>query len=214
MTEKEHMLNLIEAAGIIAVVRAESKQSAENIVKSLADGGIKMVEITMTVPGAISLIEYLAAKVNEDIVIGAGTVLDSETARTAILSGAEFIVSPGFDRKTVETCNRYNVLCTPGAMTVTEIINCLEAGASAVKLFPGSLLSPDYIKAVKGPLPQAKLIPTGGVSLDNLVQWINAGALAVGVGGELTRGATTGDYIAVTNQAKQFVEKLQVARGC
>lgn len=214
MTGKEQILSLIESAGIIAVVRAESKQSAENIVKSLAVGGIKMIEITMTVPGAIPLIEYLVAKKSEDIIIGAGTVLDSETARTAILAGAEFVVSPGFNRATVETCNRYNILCTPGAMTVTEIINCLEAGASAVKLFPGSLLGPDFIKAVKGPLPQAKVIPTGGVSLDNLDQWLKAGALAVGVGGELTRGAKTGDYAAVTDQARQFVNKVRAARGC
>jgi 2-dehydro-3-deoxyphosphogluconate aldolase/(4S)-4-hydroxy-2-oxoglutarate aldolase len=145
--------------------------------------------------------------------IGAGTVLDPETARTAILAGADFVVAPCLNPEVVRLCKRYDVLAMPGAMTVREIVECLEAGADLIKVFPGEVLGPRFIKAVRGPLPQARLVPTGGVALDNVGEWIRAGCVAVGVGGNLTAGARTGDYASVSAMARQLVERIHAARA-
>jgi len=147
------------------------------------------------------------------LILGAGTVLDSETARIAILAGASYIVSPCFNLETARLCNRYQVIYMPGCMTINEIVHAMEAGADVIKVFPGSAYGPDFIKAVKGPLPQAVLMPTGGVNLDNVGQWIKNGCVAVGVGSELTAGAKTGDYGLITETAKAFVNKVREARG-
>ena len=171
------------------------------------------MEITFTVPGAAGVIEHLAKKCSHDILLGAGTVLDPETARIAILAGAQFIVSPALNPETARLCNRYQIPYMPGAATICEVIEAMECGAEIVKVFPGEILGPPFVKAVKGPLPQAHLMPTGGVSLENVGQWINAGSVAIGVGGNLTAGAKTGDYASITKLARQFVEKIKEARA-
>ena len=201
--------------GLIAVVRADSEEQAVKIAAACAKGGVSALEITYTVPGATKVIERLAAEfgTSGEILIGAGTVLDSETARTAILAGASFIVSPYLNVDVVRICNRYDIPCTPGVMTIKEVVEALDAGAQVLKAFPGEVLGPAFIKAVRGPIPHAKLIPTGGVALDNVDKWIKAGCVAIGVGGNLTAGAKTGDYDSITATARQFVEKIAEARA-
>ncbi|AOY76065.1 bifunctional 2-keto-4-hydroxyglutarate aldolase/2-keto-3-deoxy-6-phosphogluconate aldolase [Clostridium formicaceticum] len=214
MIPKIETLNRITEAGIVAVVRAETGEIAEKIAKACIEGGIPAIEVTFTVPSAEKVIAALKEKFTKDeLIVGAGTVLDSETARVAILAGAEYIVSPAFDLETAKLCNRYQVPYMPGCMTITEIIKAMEAGADVIKVFPGSVYGPSVIKAIKGPLPQSVLMPTGGVSLDNVAEWIKNGCVAVGVGGELTGGAKTGDFQQITEVAKQFVEKIKEARG-
>jgi 2-dehydro-3-deoxyphosphogluconate aldolase/(4S)-4-hydroxy-2-oxoglutarate aldolase len=212
--EKVENLKRIIDCGIIAVVRAESSDQALKIAEACKDGGIQAIEITMTVPGAVDVITELAkAYPNQEILIGAGTVLDSETARTCILAGAEFIVSPCLNEDIITLTHRYGKIVMPGTYTVTEIIKALELGADVIKFFPGSLGGPDAIKAIRGPLPHAPICPTGGVSIDNVPDWIKAGAVAVGVGGQLTKGAKTGDYQSITDTAKQFIALIKEARN-
>lgn len=200
--------------GLVAVVRAENEEQALRIAEACFHGGVAALEITFTVPGADRAITRLAQEYGGgEILIGAGTVLDPETARIAILAGAQFLVSPCLNLDVIRTCNRYDIACTPGVMTVTEIVTALEAGALMVKAFPGEVLGINFVKAVRGPLPYAKLLPTGGVSLDNVDQWIKAGAAAVGVGGNLTAGAKTGDYASITRIAQEFIAKIRQARG-
>ena len=207
------VLSRIQECGLVAVVRAESAEQAEKIAEALAAGGVAAIEITLTVPGAIDVIKTLVAKYPSDkILIGAGTVLDPETARAAILAGAQYIVSPCLNVKTVELCNRYKIACMPGAMTLKETVEALEAGADMVKIFPGELFGPAVIKAFKGPLPHAPLMPTGGVNLENVADWIKAGSTAVGVGSTLTAGAKNGDYASITDLAKKIIERIQEAR--
>lgn len=214
MIPKIETLKRIMDVGIVAVVRAENEEKAEKIAQACIEGGIPAIEVTFTVPRADRVIESLKSKFTKDeLIVGAGTVLDSETARVAILAGAEYIVSPGFDLETAKLCNRYQIPYMPGCMTITEIIRAMEAGADVIKVFPGSAFGPDIIKAIKGPLPQAVLMPTGGVSLDNVDQWIKNGCVAVGVGGELTAGAKSGNYGLITETAKQFIEKIKQARN-
>jgi 2-dehydro-3-deoxyphosphogluconate aldolase / (4S)-4-hydroxy-2-oxoglutarate aldolase len=145
--------------------------------------------------------------------LGAGTVLDPETARIAILEGATYVVSPSLNLDTVRLCHRYRVACMPGVMTVTEVVAALESGAEIIKVFPGELAGPGFLKSVRGPLPQACLMPTGGVSVDNVAEWIAAGAVAVGAGSQLTAGAKTGDYEKITRTARQFVDAVKAARA-
>ncbi|HBE78470.1 MAG TPA: bifunctional 2-keto-4-hydroxyglutarate aldolase/2-keto-3-deoxy-6-phosphogluconate aldolase [Firmicutes bacterium] len=213
MEKKEQIVSKIKRGGLVAVVRAESTEQAFKITEACIAGGVAAIEITFTVPGAADLIKDLARKYNSgEIIIGAGTVLDSETARVAILAGAQYIVSPCLNVEMVKLCNRYQIACMPGAMTIKEVVECMEAGADIVKIFPGELFGSAIIKAVRGPLPQAAMMPTGGVSLDNVGEWIKAGAVAVGAGGTLTAGANKGDYESITTLAKQFIEKIQQCR--
>lgn len=212
--DKRMVLKKISDCGVVAVVRAENAEQAVKIADACAAAGIAALEITFTVPGAAEVIKKLAEVYNKgEIIVGAGTVLDPETARTAILAGAQYVVSPCLNVETVKLCNRYQVACMPGAMTIKETVECMEAGADIVKIFPGELFGPAIIKAIKGPLPQAVLMPTGGVSLENVGEWIKAGAVAVGVGGNLTAGAKKGDYQSITDIGRQFVEKVRQARG-
>lgn len=212
--DKELILTKICDVGIVAVVRATSGEAAKKITQACVDAGIAAIEITFTVPAAHKVIEEVAKTYPaEQIIVGAGTVMDSETARIAILSGAQYIVSPYFDADTVRLCNRYRVPCMPGAMTVKEVVEAMEAGADIIKLFPGDTMGPKMIKAIKGPIPQAKLLPTGGVDINNVGDWIKAGAVAVGVGGNLTAGAKTGDYASITRIGKEFITKIKEARG-
>jgi 2-dehydro-3-deoxyphosphogluconate aldolase/(4S)-4-hydroxy-2-oxoglutarate aldolase len=211
--KKEQIIARIRETGLVAVVRAENEDMALRITEACLAGGVPAIEITFTVPGAHKVIETLAARFDEkDIILGAGTVLDPETARIAILSGARYVVSPSLNLETIRLCNRYRIACMPGAMTIREVLDCMEAGADIVKIFPGELFGPRIIKAIKGPLPQAELMPTGGVSIENAAEWIKAGSVALGVGGNLTAGAKTGDYGKITETAKIFIEKIREAR--
>jgi 2-dehydro-3-deoxyphosphogluconate aldolase/(4S)-4-hydroxy-2-oxoglutarate aldolase len=207
------VLSKIVSSGLVAVIRAENADQAARIADACAAGGVAALEITFTVPGAAGVIEHLAKKCSKDILLGAGTVLDPETARIAILAGAQFVVSPAVNAETARLCNRYQVPYMPGAGTIGEVIAAMESGADIVKVFPGEILGPAFVKAVKGPLPQAQLMPTGGVSLDNVSHWIKAGSVAIGVGGNLTAGEKTGDFASITKLARQFVEKIKEARA-
>ena len=211
--EKEKVLTRLTDTGVVGVVRASSGDEAKRISEACLEGGIDAIELTFTVPGAHKVIEELAGYYkNGEMLLGAGTVLDPETARIAILSGAQYVVSPYFDPETIKLCNRYRVPGMPGCTTIKEVVNAMEAGADIVKVFPGELFGPKIIKSIKGPLPHAKVMPTGGVDITNVDQWIKAGAAAVGVGGALTQGAKTGDFKSITDMAKQLVEKVRATR--
>lgn len=213
MIPKLKLLQQLMASGVVAVVRAESAEQAKKIADACIQGGVAAIEITFTVPGAAEVIREMAASYKTgELILGAGTVLDPETARIAILAGAQYIVCPSLNVETVKLCNRYQIPCMPGAQTIREIVEAMEAGADIVKVFPGEALGPNFVKAVKGPLPQAPLMPTGGVGLDNVTEWIKAGCVAVGVGGNLTAGAKTGDYKSIADIGRQFVEKVRQAR--
>jgi 2-dehydro-3-deoxyphosphogluconate aldolase / (4S)-4-hydroxy-2-oxoglutarate aldolase len=210
---KIKVLEKIVASGLVAVIRAESADQAERIAEACHLGEVAALEITFTVPGASHVIEHLAKKFSGKILLGAGTVLDPETARIAILAGAQFVVSPCLNFQTARLCNRYQIPYMPGAGTIGGVVEAMECGADIVKVFPGEILGPAFVKAVKGPLPQASLMPTGGVTLENVADWIRAGSVAVGVGGNLTAGAKTGDFASITRLARQFVEKIKEARS-
>ena len=212
--EKSEVLKRLTDCGVVAVVRADSEEMAIRIAEACIKAGIVGIEITFTVPGAAEIIKTLTQKYSpEEMLVGAGTVLDSETARTAMLAGANYIVSPCLDVPTVKTCLRYGVACMPGAMTIKEVVECMEAGADIVKIFPGNLFGPKIIKSIKGPLPQAKMMPTGGVNADNAGEWIRAGAVAVGAGSDLTAGAKTGDWDSITEIGKKMVAAVREARA-
>lgn len=212
MLQKLEILNAMCECGVVAVVRAASKEEAIDISEACIEGGIRAIEVTYTVPGASEVIKVLNDTFKDRLFIGAGTVLDSETARAAILSGASYIVSPGFDEATAKLCNRYQVPYLAGCMTITEMITAMEAGVDIIKLFPGNAFGPSFIKAVKAPLPQANIMPTGGVSLENIHEWIAAGAVAVGIGGDLTKGYKEFGIDKVRQNAKLFVDKVKEAR--
>lgn len=210
MIKKYETLKKITDVGIVAVVRANTTEEAVKISKACIEGGIPAIEITFTVPGAESVIKDLSNMFNEDeLIVGAGTVLDSETARIAILNGAKYIVSPHFEESIAKCCNRYAVPYMAGCLTIKEIVTAMEYGVDIVKLFPGSAFGSSYVKAVKGPLPQANIMPTGGVDIDNVDVWIKNGVVAVGAGSALTKG-TPED---ITAMAKRFVAKIKEARG-
>ncbi len=213
MKRMETIKEIVDS-GVVAVIRAESKEEGMKIIEAVKKGGIKALEITMTVPGAVDIIKELTQLYkDEDVIIGAGTVLDPETARACILAGAKYIVSSSLNLDTVKLCNRYRVPIMPGIMTPAEALTALEAGVEVLKVFPGNAFGPSIIKAFKGPMPQGNYMPTGGVSLDNVHQWIEAGAVAVGTGSVLTKGAKTGDYELVTETAKKFVDAVKKARA-
>lgn len=213
MMEKLNTLKRIINVGVVAVVRADNADMAQKISKACVKGGIPSIEVTFTVPNADKVIASLKEKfTKEELVVGAGTVLDSETARIAILAGAQYIVSPAFDLETAKLCNRYQIPYMAGCMTITEMIKALEAGVDVIKLFPGSVYGPGIVKAIKSPLPQVNIMPTGGVDINNVQEWIKNGCVAVGVGGKLMEKAKTGNYEEVTNLAKEFVSKVKIAR--
>lgn len=211
--KKVEVIKKIIDNGIVAVVRADNREKAIKIIDALQNGGIKVIEITMTVPDAIDIIKEFTKKYKEsDLVIGAGTVLDSETARLCMLNGAEFIVSPAINIDMIKLCNRYGVPVIPGVMTVKEAIEALEMGVDILKVFPGSAFGPSIIKAFKGPIPQGNFMPTGGVSLENVKEWIEAGAVAIGVGGELTKGVEEDRYDIIAETAAKFVLEIKKSR--
>lgn len=209
-----NILSKLSDCGVVAVVRGDSTEEAIRISEACIKGGIKGIEVTFTVQDADTVIKELVSIYdnNDNVIIGAGTVLDAQTARIAILAGAEFIVSPSFDKETAKLCNLYKIPYMPGCMTITEMKTALEYGADIVKLFPGSAFGPDFVKAVKAPLPQVNIMPTGGVNLENIKEWIQNGCTAVGVGGNLIAPAKTGDFEQITVLARQYVERVQEAR--
>jgi 2-dehydro-3-deoxyphosphogluconate aldolase / (4S)-4-hydroxy-2-oxoglutarate aldolase len=215
-TSKALVLTRIRELGIVPVVRAESADEALRAIDAIRQGGIDIIEITMTVPGAIPLIEEVSRRLGRGAVVGAGTVLDAETARACILAGAQFVVSPAWNVATIGCCRRHGVPVFPGALTPTEVLAAWEAGADMVKVFPCSALGgASYIKALKAPLPQIDLIPTGGVNLESAAAFVKAGATAVGVGGDLVdlTALREGKAGVVTERARRLVEVVREARG-
>lgn len=212
---KLKVLTNIAECGVVAVVRADTAEEAIKISDACVQGGILGIEITFTIKGAEQILKELSSIYanHQQVVLGAGTVLDTATARIAILAGAQFIVSPSFDKETAKLCNLYQVPYMPGCMTITEMKHALEYGVDIIKLFPGNAFGPDFVKSVRAPLPQVNIMPTGGVSLDNVDQWIRNGCVAVGVGGNLVAPAKTGDYEKITHYAKQYIDRVQEARG-
>lgn len=213
--EKIDILTKLREEAVVAVIRAENKEQGLKVSEAIREGGIKFLELTMTVPGALDIIKELSEKYKNDkeVVIGAGTVLDPETARMAILAGAQYIVSPNLVPEMIKLCNRYRVPVMSGVMTATEVVQAMELGVDVIKIFPGGAFGPSIIKDFKGPLPQGNYMPSGGVSLDNAAEWIKNGAFAIGTGSSLTKGAKTGDYESVTRTAQQFVAIVREAKG-
>jgi 2-dehydro-3-deoxyphosphogluconate aldolase/(4S)-4-hydroxy-2-oxoglutarate aldolase len=212
---KENVRTRIIEVGICPVIRAASPRDAMKASEAVCAGGVPVAEITMTVPGAIDVIAELARTMGKDILIGAGTVLDAQTAQRCLDAGAEFLVSPGFDLETVKLANRQGALIMAGSLTPTEVITAWNAGADFVKIFPcGNLGGAAYIKALKGPLPHVQMIPTGGVNLHTAADFIRAGAAALGIGGELVSAAAlkSGNMAQITATARQFVEIVREAR--
>ena len=213
---KEYVLSRIREVGIVPVVRASSADEAFEAIEAIKAGGIPILEITMTVPRALSVIERVTASYGDDVIVGAGTVLDAETARACILAGAQFIVSPALNLDTISCCHRYSIAVMPGALTPTEVVQAWTAGADFVKVFPaGAMGGANYIKSLKAPLPQIELVPTGGVSLKTAADFIRAGASALGVGADLvdTKALGEGRADLITERARQFVEIVRTARA-
>jgi 2-dehydro-3-deoxyphosphogluconate aldolase/(4S)-4-hydroxy-2-oxoglutarate aldolase len=213
---KEQTLAAILEIGIVPIVRADTAALATKAAKAVCLSGIGSLEITMTVPGAIRVLEKVADEFGDQIILGAGTVLDPETARACMLAGAEFFVTPSLNVKTIEMCRRYSKPIMPGALTPTEVMTAWETGADMVKIFPcGNMGGPSYIKALKAPLPQVHMVPTGGVTLDNAAAFLKAGASAIAVGSELVskKALASGDFRAIEKTAKQFLKVVREARG-
>jgi 2-dehydro-3-deoxyphosphogluconate aldolase/(4S)-4-hydroxy-2-oxoglutarate aldolase len=214
--EKLLVLKRIEEVGIIPVVRVESEEEAIAVAKVIGDAGIPILEITMTVPGAVKVIEKLCKSYGDEVLVGAGTVLDPEAARVCIGAGAQFIVSPALNMQTIEFCKQEAIAVFPGALTPTEVVSAWQAGADAVKVFPCSAVGgAKYLRALKAPLPQIKLIPTGGVSLSTAKELISAGAWALGVGADLvnTKAIKAGEYNSVASTARSYVAAVREARA-
>lgn len=214
MTKKEKDLELIFESGIIAIMRAQSSTQLAKVASALLKGDIKTIEVTMTTPNALKVVEEISGEFKEDILIGVGTVLDPETARSAILAGAKFIVCPTLNKEVIALANRYSKVVIPGAFTPTEILTAWEMGADLVKVFPAKVGGSTYISALKGPLPQISLLPVGGVSLDNATDFIKAGAFAVGVGGNLVKKEFLKEenFDGLTQLSRKFVEVIRKAR--
>jgi 2-dehydro-3-deoxyphosphogluconate aldolase/(4S)-4-hydroxy-2-oxoglutarate aldolase len=214
--KKEEVLKKVYEVGVVAVVRASSAEEARQIVEAIREGGVTVIEITMTVPRAVRVIEQLADACGDEVLVGAGTVLDAETARACMLAGAQFVVSPALDVETVECCRGRGVAVMPGALTPTEVVRAWAAGADVVKVFPcGALGGAGYIRSLKAPLPQIELMPTGGVSLSTAAGLIEAGAFALGVGADLVdaKAIREGRAGAVSEAARAYVEAVRAARA-
>jgi 2-dehydro-3-deoxyphosphogluconate aldolase/(4S)-4-hydroxy-2-oxoglutarate aldolase len=211
---KEAVLSRIVECGVVAIVRAPSGEKLVDVAQALLAGGVEAVEVTFTVPAAHRVLEQVADRLGDKIVLGAGTVLDPETARAALLAGAQFIVSPTLNRKVIRLCRRYDKAVMPGALTPTEILTAWEAGADIVKVFPSDFTGPGYLKVLHGPLPQVRLLPTGGVTLQTVADFIRAGACAVGVGGNLVeaKAVAAGDMARIESLARQFVDIIKKTR--
>lgn len=213
---KSEVLKQIKDTGVIPVVRATTADEAMRAIDAIREGGIAVLEITMTVPGAVSVIEQVTARFGNEALVGAGTVLDAETAKACISSGAQFVVSPALNLETIAYCRQQDVAIMPGALTPTEVVQAWNAGADFVKVFPaGAVGGPSYLKSLKAPLPQIELVPTGGVSLKTAADFIRAGAAALGVGADLVdiKAIREGQAALITERAKQFIEIVRQARS-
>jgi 2-dehydro-3-deoxyphosphogluconate aldolase/(4S)-4-hydroxy-2-oxoglutarate aldolase len=213
---KDQILSCITEIGIVPVVRSSSAEGAIRSVDAIYRGGIRAAEITMTVPGAIRALEKVADQFGDKLVLGAGTVLDPETARACMLAGAEFFVTPSLKASTIEVAKRYSKVVCPGALTPTEVVTAWEAGADIVKIFPcGNVGGPKYIKALRGPFPHIEMIPTGGVNLENAGEFLKAGACAVAVGGELVdaKSVKEGRFDVIEERARQYLAVIARARS-
>lgn len=206
-------LDTIRKSGIIAIMRTDSSEQLLRAADAIREGGVRVIEVTMTTPGALSVIEQAVARYDQDVLFGAGTVLDPESARSAILAGAQFIVAPTSSAALIQACRRYSIPVMPGAYTPTEILAAWESGADMVKVFPAGLGGPAYIKAVRAPLPQIELVPVGGVTLQTVAEFMRSGAAAVGVGSALINRKLLEsiDFAALTERARRLRE--EVARG-
>jgi len=214
--EKREVFNRMISEGLIPVVRVSSAKEAIDVADAIKEGGVSFIEITMSVQGAIDVIKELTQKYKDEIIMGAGTILDPETGRAALLAGAQFIVSPTLNLDLIELAHRYSAVVIPGAMTPTEILTAWNAGADMVKVFPaGQLGGPEYLKALRGPLPQILLVPTGGVNLQNAGAFIKAGATALGVGGELVdkKAVKEKKFNIITENTRAFLKAIKEARG-
>ena len=211
---KSRNLERVLRGGVVAILRAASGEMLLEAASALAAGGVEAVEVTFTVPRAQHVLEQVADRLGDKILLGAGTVLDPETARTAILAGAEFIVGPNVNRRVIRLCRRYDKLVFPGAFTPTEVVAAWEAGADIVKIFPSDFVGPGYLKALSGPLPQVRLMPTGGVNLQTAADFLRAGACALGIGGSLVepKALSARDFARIESLARQYVEIVKRAR--
>ncbi len=208
------IVSQIKSTGIVAIIRADGSDELIDVVHSLREGGLTCIEVTMTTPNALEVIRTAREKIGDAAAIGVGTVLDAETARAAILAGAQFVVAPIVDLPTIAICKRYSVPVVPGAMTPTEMVRAWQAGSDFVKAFPSSGLGAGFVKDIRGPLPQIKLIPTGGISLDNVGEFFKAGAAAVGVGSALARKEwiRKKDFASIRQAASAWLETIKQAR--
>jgi len=211
---KEKPLSRVLDCGIVAVIRANSGELLADVAEALLAGGVNVMEITFTVPAAVRVLETVAQRMGNRVLLGAGTVLDAETARAALLAGAEFIVSPNTNLDVIRLCRRYDKLVMPGALTPTEVVTAWEAGADIVKIFPSEITGPKYLKALHGPLPQVRLMPTGGVDLNTAAEFLRCGACALGVGGSLVekKAVETGNLARIESLARQFVQIVNETR--
>lgn len=209
------VLDRIRDVGVVAILRANSSDQLLAAADAVKAGGVNAIEVTMTTPNALDVIRQATSKYGDEVIFGVGSVLDPETTRAAIMAGAQFVVCPTLNLQTIEMCRRYSVPVVPGAYTPTEILAAWESGADAVKVFPASVGGPQFIKAIKGPLPQIKLVPVGGVNLDTTADFIRAGADFVGVGGSLVNQKlfTEKNIDKITENAKRFCEEVQRGRG-
>lgn len=212
---REANLRRVLDTGIVSIIRAKSGEQLVNVAKALYEGGIDVIEVTFTVPGVLEIIAAVKKELGDKILLGAGTVLDSETARAAILAGAEFIVTPTVNPDVIKMCNRYSKVIMPGGFTPTEILTAWDAGADIVKVFPAEVGGPGYLKAVHGPLPHVRLLPTGGVNLETLPAFLKSGACAVGLGSQLveTKAVESGDMARIRSLAEQYVGLVKKTRS-
>jgi 2-dehydro-3-deoxyphosphogluconate aldolase / (4S)-4-hydroxy-2-oxoglutarate aldolase len=214
MSRTEDLKRVLDT-GIVAILRAPSSEQLTNVARALFDGGIDIIEVTFTVPRALEIVAAVRKDLGNRVLLGVGTVLDPETARAALLAGAEFVVSPSLNLDVIRLCHRYDKVVMPGAFTPTEILAAWEAGADLVKVFPSDAVGPGYLKALRGPFPQIRLMPTGGVNLETLPAFIEAGASAVGVGSCLVepQAIRDGNFARLRDLAAQYVQALKTARG-
>ncbi len=212
---REIDLRRVLDCGIVAVVRASESPQLVEVVKALADGGVTVAEITMTVPGALEVVRQVRKELGDRVLIGAGTILDAETARAALLAGAEFLVSPTLNLEVIRMCRRYDKIVMPGAFTPTEILSAWEAGADIVKVFPADVVGPAFFKAIRGPLPQVRVMPTGGVDLKTATAFLQAGACCLGVGGQLVdpEAIKQKNFDVIRDVARQYADIVKAFRA-
>jgi 2-dehydro-3-deoxyphosphogluconate aldolase / (4S)-4-hydroxy-2-oxoglutarate aldolase len=214
MSKETHLRQVLDC-GIVAVVRSQDSGQLVEVVRALAEGGVTVAEITMTVPGALDVVRQVRQALGDKVLLGAGTILDPETARAALLAGAEYIVAPTVNLEVIKLCRRYDKLVMPGAFTPTEILTAWEAGADIVKVFPADVVGPAFFKAVRGPLPQVRLMPTGGVDLNTAADFLKAVACCLGVGGQLVepKAVAEGNFARIRDLARQYVSIVKQFRG-